>query len=56
VNYPWSPDHDWLKANTATGAFICVTLSILNVFLNWYVERATVRFLNLTFGVRADSV
>jgi peptidoglycan/LPS O-acetylase OafA/YrhL len=51
-----SPNHHWLKANTATGAFIGVTLSILiAVFLHWYVERPTVRFLNLTFGGKRRS-
>jgi exopolysaccharide production protein ExoZ len=51
-----SPNHHWLKVNTATGAFIGVTLSILiAVFLHWYVERPTVRFLNLTFGGKRRS-
>jgi peptidoglycan/LPS O-acetylase OafA/YrhL len=46
----------WLKRESASGAFIGVTLSILlAVVIHLYCERPTVRFLNRNFGGKRKS-
>jgi len=48
--------HHWLKRETATGAFIGVSFSILAaVLIHLYAERPTVRFLNRNFGGKRKS-
>jgi peptidoglycan/LPS O-acetylase OafA/YrhL len=46
----------WLKRESATGAFIGVSVSIvLAVVVHLYGERPTVRFLNSNFGGKRKS-
>jgi exopolysaccharide production protein ExoZ len=47
----------WLRSQTATGAFLGVSISILlAVVLHLYCERPTVRFLNRNFGGKRKSI
>jgi peptidoglycan/LPS O-acetylase OafA/YrhL len=51
------PHHAWLKSQSASGAAIGVTLSIvLALLIHIYGERPTVRFLNRNFGGKRKSV
>ena len=48
--------YHWLKRETATGAFLGVTVSILlAILVHLYGERPTVRFLNRNFGGKRKS-
>jgi exopolysaccharide production protein ExoZ len=49
--------HHWLKRDTASGALIGVSLSILAaVLIHLYAERPTVRYLNRHFGGKRKSI
>jgi exopolysaccharide production protein ExoZ len=50
------PHHPWLRRDTATGAFIGVTLSVvLALLVHLYGERPTVKFLNRNYGGKRKS-
>ena len=52
----FSAHYRWLKSDTATGAFLGVSVSILlAVLIHLYCERPTVRFLNRNFGGKRKS-
>ncbi len=53
----FGPHHSWLRRETATGALISVTLSVvLAVLLHLYGERPLVKFLNRNFGGKRKSI
>ncbi len=50
------PRHAWLRRDTATGAFVGVTLSVLLALVfHLYGERPLVKFLNRNFGGKRKS-
>lgn len=51
------PHHHWLRSETASGAFIGVSLSVIvALLLHLYCERPSVKFLNRKLGGKRKSV